>query len=585
MKDKKGKKRQAVNPVAVLIISIILVVAAAVAAVLLIKYTPTKKKADLKQVYGVTGTQVALIIDSEFTSAKGYLSQGQIYLPLDIVSNYFNDRFYWNGDEGRLLYTLPDETVGVLTGDTAFERGGNRKDYGVPIIDSSSGSTAILMEYVKEFTDFVYTYYQDPGRAFVDFGSRTAERATVKHKTQVRVLGGIKSEVMTTLESGAQVTVLREMENWSEVRTENGHIGYIRKNALENYRQEAAASGFVEPVYTSIQKGYDICLVWHQTFQQSDNDKLEELIGKTKGVTTVSPTWFSLSDNEGNFTTLADASYVQKVHDLGMEVWVLVDDFSPDMSVYQMLKKTDARNRLTENLINETKALGADGINIDFENITKDAGPHYIQFLRELSVACRREGLVLSVDNYVPSDGRIHYSLKEQGIVTDYVIIMGYDEHWKGSNAGSNASMNFVEKGIRDALELIPNEKLINAIPFFTRIWKEIPEEKAAEGAKIWEDSNSIYPRYALESEACGMKKPWTLLEEHGVEASWLVELGQYYGEYEEDGCIYRVWIEDARSIEQKMQLIRQQELAGVACWKLGLETEEVWEIIPGYLN
>ena len=128
-----------------------------------------------------------------------------------------------------------------------------------------------------------------------------------------------------------------------------------------------------------------------------------------------------------------------------------MDDFSPDMSVYQMLKKTDARNRLTENLINETKALGADGINIDFENITKDAGPHYIQFLRELSVACRREGLVLSVDNYVPSDGRIHYSLKEQGIVTDYVIIMGYDEHWKGSNAGSNASMNFVEKGIRDA--------------------------------------------------------------------------------------------------------------------------------------
>ena len=85
MKDKKGKKRQAVNPVAVLIISIILVVAAAAAAILLIKYTPTKKKADLEQVYGVTGTQVALIINSEFTSAKGYLSQGQIYLPLDIV--------------------------------------------------------------------------------------------------------------------------------------------------------------------------------------------------------------------------------------------------------------------------------------------------------------------------------------------------------------------------------------------------------------------------------------------------------------------------------------------------------------------
>ena len=85
---------------------------------------------------------------------------------------------------------------------------------------------------------------------------------------------------------------------------------------------------------------------------------------------------------------------------------------------------------------------------VDFEQVPGDAGEDYIEFLRELSNPCRANGLVLSVDNYVPRGYNSHYHWKEQGIVADYVIIMGYDEHYGGSQeVGSVASIILWRKG------------------------------------------------------------------------------------------------------------------------------------------
>ncbi len=92
--------------------------------------------------------------------------------------------------------------------------------------------------------------------------------------------------------------------------------------------------------------------------------------------------------------------------------------------------------------------MGLDGINLDFESITEEQAPHYIQFVRELSIACRNQGIVFSIDDPVPTYSK-HYDRTEQGIVADYVIIMGYDEHYAGStDAGSVSSLGFVKAGI-----------------------------------------------------------------------------------------------------------------------------------------
>ena len=254
---------------------------------------------------------------------------------------------------------------------------------------------------------------------------------------------------------------------------------------------------------------------------------------------------------------------MEKAHSLGMQVWAVLDNFNRGSNVQSeiLFASTEARKKLIADLISEVQRYGIDGINLDIEGIKPEAGPHYVQFIRELSVDCRKQGIVLSVDTYVPSAYTAFYNRAEQGRVADYVIIMGYDEHYAGGEAGSVASLGYERKGIEDTLEAVPAEKVISAIPFYTRIWKTA-------------DDGSVT------SDAMGIAQAKKWVEENQVELYWQEELGQYYGEIRKDGQDYAVWMEEERSIGLKMDLIRDNGLAGVACWKLGFEPATLWDVV-----
>ena len=178
-----------------------------------------------------------------------------------------------------------------------------------------------------------------------------------------------------------------------------------------------------------------------------------EKIAKSKGLTTLAPTWYHVADTEGNIKSISSTDYVNYAHKANIEVWATVRDFDGGINSqkesYELLSHTSRREKLINQLVAAALQTGIDGINVDFEKISKECGEHYIQFIRELSVRCRQNGLVLSVDNYVPKGYNMQYNRKEQGIVADYVIIMGYDEHFAGSpEAGSVSSYNYVKEGI-----------------------------------------------------------------------------------------------------------------------------------------
>ena len=218
-------------------------------------------------------------------------------------------------------------------------------------------------------------------------------------------------------------------------------------------------------------------------------------------------------------------------------------------------------------LVTAALKVGLDGINIDFEYLSEDVGVHFLEFLRELSILCHQNNLVLSVDNPVPEDFTSHYDRAEQGRVVDYVIIMGYDEHYVGSEeAGSVASLPWVEQGIKDTLEEVPAKRVINAIPFYTRLWKK------TDGG-------------ALTSEAIGMDQAQEVITANNVETYWDKTTSQNYGKYEADGATYEIWLEDAQSIAEKVKLISQYKLAGVAEWKLGFENSSIWQVISDNLT
>ena len=236
------------------------------------------------------------------------------------------------------------------------------------------------------------------------------------------------------------------------------------------------------------------------------------------------------------------------------------------MQTTQVLSSTSSRQNLIRQLIQAAVETGLDGINVDFEYLSEDVGIHFLEFLREMSIECHRNGLVLSVDNPVPEDFTSHYDRAEQGRVVDYVIIMGYDEHYVGSEeAGSVASLPWVEKGIQDTLAEVPAERVINAIPFYTRLWK-------TSGA-------------LLSSEAIGMDAAQEAVNTNQAQVYWNNEAGQNYGSYELNGDTYQIWLEDAESIAAKVQLVPRYGLAGVAEWKLGFENSSIWRVISDNLQ
>lgn len=210
--------------------------------------------------------------------------------------------------------------------------------------------------------------------------------------------------------------------------------------------------------------------------------------------------------------------------------------------------------------------MGIDGINVDIEGISEKYGDDFIEFVRELSIACRGAGLVLSVDNYVPYNFNNHYRLDEQGVFADYVVIMGYDEHYAGSQEpGSVASIGYVTYGIEEALKCVPAQKLINGIPFYSRIWKT-----AADG---------------VTSMAYGMNELQTFIANHNMAVEWNAASEQNYAEVSEDDATYQIWIEDAESIEKKLEVMQAHGIAGVAEWCLGMESADVWTVIADYMN
>lgn len=563
--------KKKVVPILIAIALIIIIGGLSFGGKIIEKYSYSKERADLNAYYHISDSEdAAIVLQNEIVEERAKVIDGTWYLDLDTVHKYLNDRFYMDRNEDLLLYTLPEDIVKVVIGSSVKETEDGSEDLGYTIARYEGEKLYLAVDYVKQYTNFGYEVFTDPNRVQIDTQWEEMQVASIKKNTQVREKGGVKSPILTDVAKGDKVTVLEQMETWTKVKTADSVIGYVENKRLDNTRSELPipVTDYTEPEYTSLTRDYKINLGWHVVAGTAGNDTLQSVTANTKGLNVISPTWFKLSDNEGNFTSFASADYVEKAHGMGLEVWALVEniEYKDSIDMYQILSSTTTRRKLIDALVAEVQQYGIDGINVDFEQISMDCGEHYIEFIRELSVSCRKNGIVLSVDNYVPTGYTDHYDRREQGIVADYVIIMGYDEHYAGSpEAGSVASINYVENGIADTVSQVPANKVINAIPFYTR---------------IWETTGS-----SISSQAVGMEMAEEYVAAHNIDVEWNEETCQNYGEYTSGDTLYQVWLEDEESIRVKLNIMGKYGIGGVAAWRLGFEKPEIWDEIETYLN
>ena len=583
---RRRRKRQRMIRVVLLIILII----AAIAGIILWKrYSPSKEQYDMKKYYGIEKDgQVGITVDNKVVEAEGKLAGGKVYVAYNIVRDYINSRFYWDPNENVLLYMLPEDMISVDVGskDYSISRKKKSEDY---VILKTEGNTAyIALDFVQQYTNIDYEVSNNPDHVMIRTKWGKTDVATVKKNTQVRYQGGVKSPVLAELKKKDEVTVVESEQNWKKVRTADGVIGYVKNKALKNEEKKNITRKFEEQDYSNISKDYTINMAWHNVTNQDANNAVAQRIAQTKGLTTLAPTWIHVADTNGNISSIASADYVSYAHKQNVEVWMTVRDFdggsSSGKESYELLSYTSRRETLITQLIAEALRVGVDGINVDFEKISDKCGEHYIEFIRELSVKCRQNGLVLSVDNYVPKSFNTQYDRKEQGIVADYVVIMGYDEYYAGSpEAGPVSSYNYVKEGITETLKEVPAEKVISGIPFFTRLWKETP--KTEEELKSDKGTDAEQYSATVESDAYGMDNAQAIVKQAGVDTTWDKKVGQNYATWEADGSKYEIWLEDSKSIEAKLKLVKKYKLAGTAEWSLGQESSDIWNLIQKYVN
>lgn len=564
-RGKSHGRRKRGLPIFPVLMLLLLILASGGGYVYVSRYMPSSERAELNEYFDVAGDNVQVYLNEEKQrNKKDYLVLGlyrhnHVYLPYDFVLDKLNRRFYWQEDKGVFLYTLPNETV--VTGESEHMEDGS------PAFFLDGKNKYLNVDWLRSYTDIRYHQNVDGEhkRIFLYNEWSSYSVALVDKREAVRLLGGVKSPVLTELERGAEVKLLERMDKWSLVSTHDGFQGYLRNSRISEPVEHTPISEFEGYEYSSISLPDDkrVELGFHQVMNAAANSNFESVTAQAAGMNVIAPTWYVISSSEGDFVSYASSEYVAAAHEKGYQVWGTVNNFDLgriDESVF--LKSMELREGLIGGLVQNALENNLDGINIDLELIPTGLGTDYVQFMRELSVACRNTGLILSVDSYVPFGFNTHYDLEELGAYCDYVIIMCYDEHYAGSDsAGSVSSISYVERGISEGMKLVPGEKLIIAVPFYTRVWIH-----DADGG--------------LRSEALSIKRAKQWVEEKGVSLSWLDDIGQSYGSIDEGDTRKEIWLEDEQSMSLKLSRIRDAEVAGVAAWKLGQEPEGFWEIL-----
>ncbi len=547
-----------------------------------VEWLPSFQKTDIGHIYeGIHDDYTFVLLEDQPLVLDHYpkMVEDKIYLPIDFVIAYLNPNFFWDANENTLTYTTLNDVIRMKTDELTYFVNDEPLTLNLPIRVFEDGVGYIPSDLLNQFSDYEMAYSQELDLLTIDDRAISSTFTTIKVKEAVlRVDPNSKSPYILKLQTNERVKIYGESDNWYKVRTGKGYMGYIKKKTAQvsivipGIEKVEEVSPFDHP------KDYKgkLNLVWHQVTNLTANNYVQDLVTNEDGLDVLSPTWFSLSDSEGTISNLADISYVNWAHEQGIQVWALLSNFGilsnseSAIITHDVLNSTIKREKLIKQLLALCALYKLDGINIDFENVPKEDGPAYVEFMKELGPYLNKQGIIVSVDMYVPAPWTAHYNRSEVAKSVDYVMVMAYDEHWSTSpESGSVASIGFVEEGIINTLKEVAKEKIVLGLPYYTRIWAEQVEA----GLTV------------VSSKAYGMTRAYEILMENNAQIIWDDTVKQYYGTYILEGITYKCWLEEEKSIEEKLNLMQKYELAGIAGWKLGLEKPEIWDVLKTYLK
>lgn len=491
-----------------------------------------------------------------------------VFLSLADIRNYFDKYIEYNKENGDIVTTSEINIAKMSTKNNEITINGEEEKLNSSAIEKNDTIYLPFSEISEKVYDVDLEYIQDTNTIIIDSLDRKQEVANTTKETKLKYKPQTLSGTLEKIEANEQVVYIEETNNWAEVESKDGTIGYIKKEDLGNVEVAREAKEYIDKVEGKVN------LVWDY---YSEYAKAPDRMGETMdGVNVVSPSFFSL-ERESNgeiYDNAKDdgAEYIEWAHNNNYQVWAMFSNNSLKDTTSQILNDYEKREAMIENLMDLVEEYNLDGVNVDFENMNESDKNVYSRFLIELAPRLKKIGKTLSVDVTAP-DGSETWSLcfdrNTIANVADYIVFMAYDQYGTSSNkAGTTAGYNWVEANIKKFLgqEDVDPEKIILGIPLYMRLWEE-------------DDDGTAKP------EVVNMKDMFDVLPENQV-AKWDEELKQYYVEYEEDGKTYKMWVENEKSVGEKINLANQYNLAGIAFWEKDRETnDEFWTFVKEQLN
>lgn len=491
-----------------------------------------------------------------------------IFLSLADIRNYFDKYIEYSKENGYIVTTSEINIAKMSTKNNEITINGEEEELNSSSIEKNDTIYLPFSEISEKVYDVDLEYIQDTNTIIIDSLDRKQEVANTTKETKLKYKPQTLSGTLEKLEANEQVVYIEETNNWVKVRSKDGTIGYIKKEDLGNVEVEREAKEYIDKVEGKVN------LVWDY---YSEYAKAPDRMGETMdGVNVVSPSFFSL-ERESNgeiYDNAKDdgAEYIEWAHNNNYQIWAMFSNNSLKDTTSQILNDYEKRETMIENLMDLVEEYNLDGVNIDFENMNESDKDVYSRFLIELAPRLKKIGKTLSVDVTAP-DGSETWSLcfdrNTIANVADYIVFMAYDQYGTSSNkAGTTAGYNWVEANIKKFLgqEDVNPEKIILGIPLYMRLWEE-------------EDDGTA------NSEVVNMRDMFDVLPENQV-ATWDEELKQYYVEYEENGKKYKMWVENEKSVGEKINLANQYNLAGIAFWEKDRETnDDFWTFVKEQLN
>ena len=495
------------------------------------------------------------------------IENDNIYISKQDLGNFFDKYIYEDKENDNIVTTYNNKIATISLEENQMNiNGSNKNTYAHA--ENRDGTIYIPITELEDVYGIEIKYIENSKVLTIDSTSKEQKKAIITKDVAVKSSTKFIAKTVDREKKGSYVIVVSEDKGYAKIRTENGKVGFVKSNKIANtvvVREEMQESKQIDG---------KVNLVWDY---YSEVATAPDRTGVTMdGVNVVSPAFFHLN-SKGELTEnvgQAGQEYIEWAHSNGYKVWPMVQNAGNGMInvTSDIMNDYNKRQELINEIVVACVRYKLDGINIDFENMKQEDKEMYSRFIIELTPRLKDMGLVVSVDVTAP-DGSETWSMcfdrNVIGDVADYIIFMAYDQYGTSSNkSGTTAGYDWVNVSLNKFLktEEIKSDKIILAIPLYTRLWTEDSSGKVVKQTTV------------------SLKNMYNVIPD-GVEKQWDDNLKQYYVEYQDGQYTKKIWIEDEKSLKEKISLIKNNNLAGVASWEKGMETDNFWTFLKESLD